>query len=79
MQQLNLQLFGFDLPQLIDHFENKETMYRWYPSEIVKKVLEMTQDQVIVTHFTRHHRQLWYREEIIEEFKMLAKAAKSHE
>ena len=72
MLQLELQLSGFDLPKIIEHFETKESMHRWYLSEIVNTLLKITADQMIIDHFILHHRRLWYREEIIEELKILA-------
>ena len=71
--QLELKLSGFDLPAVIDHFENKETMYRWYPSEIVNRISMITNDRALCDHFIQGSKNLWYRDEIIEELKRLEK------
>ncbi len=71
MRQLELQLSGFDLPAVIDHFENKETMYRWWPTEIVNRISKITSDQALIDHFLRNPNELWYRDEIIQALKMM--------
>lgn len=72
MQQLELQLFGFDLPKLIDYFDTQELMYRWYSSEIVNRLSKITNDQMIIDHFKFHHQTFWYLDEIVSELKRLA-------
>ena len=63
MQQLELQLSGFDLPAVIGHFKNNETVYRWWPQEIVSKISKITNDQALCDFFAKPHK-LWYRDEI---------------
>lgn len=71
MRQLELQLSGFDLPAVINHFENNETMYRWYPEEIVNRILKITPDQALCDFFNKRPNTLWYRDEIVEALKSM--------
>lgn len=71
MHQLELQLSGFDLPAVINHFENNETMYRWYPEEIVNRILKITPDQALCDFFNKRPNTLWYRDEIVEALKLM--------
>ena len=71
MQQLELQLSGFDLPTVIEHFKNNETMYRWWPQEIVSRISKITNDQALCDFFTKRPNELWYRDEIIAALELM--------
>jgi hypothetical protein len=72
MEQLQLQIAGFSLKPLIDHF-SQHKMYRWYPEEIAAEIRTVAHDEAVISHFTKQKRYLWYCDEIVTELKSLTK------
>lgn len=64
-KQLELQLCGFELDAIIDLFEN-ESMYRWYPTEIVAKLKTISEDQSVINYFSFSNEYLYYKDDIIQ-------------